>query len=487
MSLNLKSAFISGIFFTLLSRFVGNMSQVLIFIVLARLLTPEEFGLFAIVAVVVNIIVMLVTAGVSTLNIQLKSRTKSTYGDIFWIAQGLCLFFMIGLIFFTPVIALVLGQGLEFQKLLLMFGFTLFLSVANTVQISEATRLFEYRRVFKFTAIPSGFAGILACIGALYGCGVYSLIINIVLARLFSCICFQLGGIGVPRLSWDFHLIRKVFRFSASLILINLLEELSRGLLVLIAGTQSAASAGFLNVGRQIPMFASSIINATIVSVAFPIFSRLSEAEQDLNRAFCQTLFSLSLLLTPGIIMLVQHSEQIVIFVLGDQWAPSADFLKTFTVVYLTGFFPVLFTQVFNARGKPGEALNFNLLVRGGVLISIGMTYYLFYDLNLVVTVYLISHILSLLISSLWLVRRGIYKVQYLREDFFLITGAICVFVIASVSLKYALYAVDLYSYSNSPMITIAASFLYFFYVIKNKHPTIQELKTMNFKFRNKD
>lgn len=479
MSSELSEAVVGGTFFTLLSRLVGNLSQVLIFVLLARLLTPDEFGLFAVVGVVFNLIVLLVTAGVSTLNIQLTNRTESTYGDVFWMAQAVCFVFMMGLILFTPLIARALGQGLDFQYLLLIFGSTLFLSVANTVQISEATRLFEYRKIFMFTAIPSGVAGILACCSAFFGMGVYALIINLALARLLSCLCFHLGGVVWPSFSWDNDLIRKLIRFSASVSLTNLFEELSRGLLVFIAGMQSTALAGLLNVGRQIPMFASSTINATIVSVAFPVFSKLSETEHALNRAFCQTLFSITLLLTPIIIIMVQHAEEIVVLLLGDKWAPSADFLKVFAVVYLTGFFPVLFTQILNARGKPGGALIFNFLFRGAVLISIGVSHYVFSDFNLVMSVYLVSHIVGLLVLTSWLSRRHIYKAGHLFMDVLLLTGGVCVFFIATTFISCVISVVGIHFYFHSLLTSVLALLLYFLFVFKINHPKILQLKML--------
>jgi O-antigen/teichoic acid export membrane protein len=220
VSNNIKQELLSGVFYTALAKYIGIIVALVVSGVLARLLSPDDFGIVAIATVIIAFFGIFTDMGVSTAVVQHKTLTKEELSNIFsfTIWTGIC----ISLLFFIAswFIADYYGKDI-LRTLCQLLSVNLFFASANIVPGA----LFYRNKEFKFIAIRSfiiqiaGGAG--AVIAALYGAGLYALIINPILS---SILIFAISYQRYPqKLQFTLGLdtIRKIFSYSVYQFLFN--------------------------------------------------------------------------------------------------------------------------------------------------------------------------------------------------------------------------------------------------------------------------
>jgi O-antigen/teichoic acid export membrane protein len=276
--MSFKSSVITSLLWKFLERVGTQGVQFIVAIVLARLLSPADFGLIALVTVFVAIANVFVQSGLNTALIQKKDADNLDFSTVFYSCLTLACLLYILLFFGAPLIASFYNDLPELIPVIRVLGLMLPLGALNAVQEAYISRNMMFRKLFYRSVgaiIPSGCIGIIC---AYSGWGIWSLVVQQLSNSLFVCVIMWFTVKWRPSLSFSIERWRKLFSFGWKLLCSALLDTAYRNVRDLVIGKLfSPADLGYYNRGDQFPKLIIMNVNASIQSVLLPSFSTVQD------------------------------------------------------------------------------------------------------------------------------------------------------------------------------------------------------------------
>lgn len=358
---NLKQVALAGFAWQMLEKIGVNGIQFLIYIVLARLLTPKDFGIIALITAFISITDLLVNSGLGTALVQKSEIDEEDYLSIFYTSVFLALIFYFVLFIAAPIIAAFYNEPIIVMVLRTYAISSIFFAI-NGVQRSILQREMNFKRMFFINTIPVIISGIVAVVLAYTGWGVFSLVFNAVFSGFLSAVSFRLIMKWRPKLLFNIKKVKNMFSFGYKLLLANLLETANRSLFQLIVGKVfNNTTLGYYNNGRQIPSFISISIYSSINSVMFPIYSRSQNDINQLKSILRQSICLSNFIIFPIMGGLAAVAEPLVKLFLTDKWLPCVTYLQLFCVVYGLYHLQNINFMVISALGRTDIFLRYEI------------------------------------------------------------------------------------------------------------------------------
>lgn len=332
MASNIRKQLFSGVFYTALAKYSNIIISLIVAGILARLLSPDDFGVMAIATVIIAFFNLFTDMGISPAIVQHKSLTKHELSDIFsftvWTGIGMAILF-----FAASWIIADYYQSDILRTLCQLLSINLFFASANIVP--EA--LFYRNKEFKFIAIRS-FAiqligGTGAVIAALCGAGLYALIINPILS---SSLIFLISCRRYPqqlRFTLGLHALRKIFSYSLYQFMFNVINYFSRNLDKLLIGKyMGMSSLGYYEKSYRLMMLPLQNITQVITPVMHPIFSDYQNDKEKLVSSYERIVRFLAFIGLPLSVLLLFIAREVTLIIFGDQWIPSIPIFQILTL-----------------------------------------------------------------------------------------------------------------------------------------------------------
>lgn len=331
--MSLKREMLGGIFYTAISKYAGMVVQLVIVSALARLLTPDDFGIVAVATVLIAFFSIFSDLGISPAIVQHKELSSEDLSSIFsftfWsgllISGGFfCSSWWIASYYHSPVL----------RTICQILSIDLFFS---TLTIVPSALLYKNKR-FRFiafrTLLVQAGVGTLAVIAALTGAGLYALLITPVLSGI---ILFFIDYRQYPQrlhLTWGIPAIRKIFAFSFYQLLFNLINYFSRNLDKLLIGKHLGMTPlGYYEKSYRLMMLPLQYITHIISPVMHPIFSEFQHDLKFLSDAYLKVIRILALIGFPLSVFLWFTAREITLILFGQQWLAS---VPAFRILALT-------------------------------------------------------------------------------------------------------------------------------------------------------
>ncbi len=314
----------SGVFYTAIAKYAGIAVTLLVTAVLARLFTPEEFGIVNITTVIIAFFAIFSDLGIGPAIIQHKQLSSNDLSSIFsltiWSGAVMAAIFFAA----SGAIASFYDHSAIMENICRILAINLFFA---TINIVPNALIFKAKR-FQFVAIRSlavQFVGGAASISAAYaGAGIYALTIN----PIFSSVLLFAINYRENPLSWRLwpqrEAIAKVFSFSAYQFAFQVLNYFSRNLDKLLMGRfMSLRDLGYYDKSYRLMMLPLQNITFVISPVMHPIFSELQHDLHQLAAAYRKVVRLLAFIGLPLSVLLWFTAEELVLIVFGDQWLLS--------------------------------------------------------------------------------------------------------------------------------------------------------------------
>jgi len=343
--------------------------------VLARLLSPRDFGVVAVVTAVTGFVALFKDFGLGAVTIQRKEIHATEVSALFWInaATGLVL---VGI---TAALAPALAAFYEKPELL---NVTLALSgvfLLGGLGVQHQALLRRQMRFLALAAIEIGALAIGLTVGVLAargGAGFWALVYMHLTMEAVSLILTWTLCRWRPSRPGGFGAVRSMLGFGANLTGYNLLNYVARNLdKVLIGRVFGMAAAGLYDHAYRLLMLPLRQINAPATSVAISALSRLADEPDRYREAYFRFLDKIVLVTLPGVVFMIATSDWLVGIVLGPQWGGAA---TVFLVLGLTAIHqPVnqtagwLFITQNRSREQLGWGLISTVLIVGSILAGL--------------------------------------------------------------------------------------------------------------------
>jgi O-antigen/teichoic acid export membrane protein len=334
----IKSRAFSAVRWTTAGAVFRTFFQLLQVGILARLLEPEDYGLMALVSVVLGFAMVFADMGVNSAFVQRQDVTQEQRSSLFWLNIGVAIALTLVVFFCSPFIAGFFNDERLFP--VLQLASLTFVSIALGQQIkmnAEKELAFRPLVLIEMIAAIAGF--FVAVVAALYGLGVYALVlgtlINGAMVTILAWIILSRGW--RPMFRFRATDIRSFLGFGLALVSNNLINELNRSADLLVGGRAlSVSSLGVYSLPRQMVYHVQGVVNPIITRVGFPLIASVQTDIPKVRYIYLQTLNMCASTNAPLYIGVAFFSPEIVQIFLGDDWLSAADILR---LLAIWGFF----------------------------------------------------------------------------------------------------------------------------------------------------
>lgn len=349
---SLKQKTAQGLFWGLLSSGGTQLLNLIIGIFLARLLSPEEYGIVGMLLIFSLIAGNLQDSGFYTALINVKDIKHNDYNAVFWFNIGVSLTIYAVLFFCAPLIA-----AFYHQPCLVKLSRYVFLSIPISAALIVPTALLSRGLRVKEKAIVSLLAlmlsGLVGIIMAFKGFSYWSLATQQVLYILITCIGRYACARWCPTFSVDVTPIKRMFAFSYKVLITAVLTTINNNVLTVVFGRLFPASAvGNYTQANKWNTMANQLVANTVAQVAQPVFTRINDDDERERRVFGKMMRFTAFLAFPAMFGLALVAPQFILVTIGNKWLESIPLLQILCIGGAFIPFYTLFQNLFLSYGK---------------------------------------------------------------------------------------------------------------------------------------
>lgn len=360
--MSLKAKTISGVFWTSLQRFSAQFINLFVQIILARLLMPEDFGLIAMIQIVMTLGQTLIDNGMTSSLIRTKEPDERDYSTVFY--TNLCTSIIIYVLVFStaPFVAQFFEQPL-LTDLVRFYAISFIIQAFSAVQLARLTKQMKFK-LQMILQLPATFIGGITGVTMAYaGYGVWSLVaLNIVMTTTLT-ILLWIKTDWRPFLIFDWSSFKKHFKFGYKLTLSSLLTNLySESYSLIIGKLFSSSQLGLYKQANSLRMFPVSNVTSALHKVTYPLFSEVQDDNERLKRIFKKITFLVFFTTTPIMLLAIVIAEPLFRLLLTDKWLAAVPYFQILCVAAL--FYPLSIynLNIISAKGLSGLHLKLEII-----------------------------------------------------------------------------------------------------------------------------
>lgn len=337
--MNLKQTTFSAVRWTSFAMVGNTLLQLAQIAILARLLTPSDFGLIAMVMAIMAFVQVLSDLGVSNAIIHYQDITQSQLSSLYWLNVCVGFGLMLTIMILSYPISTLLFKQPDLQPLLMLLSFTVLLTAAGQqlrVMAEKALR-FSVLAKIELTCVLFGF---FTAIGwALVSPSVYALLAGTMVSEAIKSLllwCFATQG-WRPTCRLKLGEIQHFLKFGAYIMANNFINSVNMQADVLIAGRLfPAVSVGLYSAPRNLSLKIAGAINPVVSRVGLPLMAQAQHDKTFLKTVYLKTMRMTASINFPIYLALGVFSNEIITLVLGPRWHDSAQLL---TLLAIWGMF----------------------------------------------------------------------------------------------------------------------------------------------------
>lgn len=319
-----------GIIWTSGEKLLTQLVQFILGIIIARLITPQEYGVLGIVLVFINVAQVFIDSGLGSALIYRnnldKEDTQTTFSFNFVVSIGLCILLFVSSPFVEDFFELVgLSSYLRIASLILVFNSFVIVPTC----ILKVKQNFKAISLANFTStLISGIVGVWM---AYEGQGVWSLIIQHLLRSALLMLFITIQCRWLPNFSFYRKSFEGLWKYSANLLTSHTLTKVvEEGVSFIIGKSLTPYNLGLFTRGLQFASLPNGIVGSVLANVMFPTLSSYKDDEQLFYQTYRKSIIVQSILIPPIYIGLAIISEPLVYLLLGEKWRDVVPVLQVF-------------------------------------------------------------------------------------------------------------------------------------------------------------
>ena len=396
--MSLKALASVGALWVALERFGQQILQVALFIILARLLSPDDFGLVAMLVIFFAIAQSFVDSGMGQALIREDEITTDDRTTVFYTNLIIAVLFYFILYVFAPSIANFYDQP-ELINLTRFMGLAVIFFGLTVVQRAELTQLLNFK-VQALAQVPAMFlSGMVSVILAFKGYGVWALAFQYVLLAMLSSVFLWVFRPVKLNTKWSKESFIRLFSFGYKLLLSGLLNTVYMHIYKLVIGKFFAASIlGYFTQAKKMEELVGKNLSTIIEKVTYPLLSKSKNEPERLKRGYREIVLVSSFVIFPSMIGLIILAEPIIHFVLGPQWLPAVPMLRIVCLSGLLYHLHAINLNILKVQGRSDLFLKLEILKK--VIVTIAIVIGLQFGLYGLLIGQVISSYISLIINS---------------------------------------------------------------------------------------
>lgn len=372
---NLKGKVVGGLAWVFGERILAQLVSTVVTIILARLLTPEHYGMISIVTVFITFCNVFVTSGFGNALVQKKNADSLDFDTAFGLSFGLSWILYAGLFFAAPAIARFYEMPL-LNPVLRIMGLRLPLASFNTIQQAHVQRSMNFKKFFLVTVGGTAISGVVGIIMAYAGFGVWALVAQYLSNTVFSTIFLFAVCTWRPHPRFSVESAKATWNFGWKVLATNLVATLESDIRSLIVGKVfGSADLAYYDQGRKYPSLLVTNISSSIDSVMLSAYSKEQDDRQKVLSMLRRSIRIGVYILAPILLGFAAVSEPFVKLLLTEKWLPAVPFMQVFCLTFITRPLESSSRQALLAIGKSGAVLvvstAINVVALLGTLVAV--------------------------------------------------------------------------------------------------------------------
>ena len=289
-------------------------------IVLARLLTPEDYGLIGIIGIFTSIFNIILDSGLNTALIRKESVNHEDYCTVFFTNLVLSLVLTLILFFGAPIIADFFKRQ-ELVPLVRVMSFVLIINAFSIVQHARLTRRIDFKTQTKISLISHISSGIIGIVMALTECGVWALVAQQLSSRLLRTVLLWLYNKWMPTLVFSWKSFKALFGFSWKLLVASVISVLSSQLYQGVIGKcYNPATLGQYTRASQYVHLGASTVGDVVLHVSLPVMSSIQNDNERLLRGYRKIIKTTMLVTFIIMFGMLACAKSLVLVLIGEKW-----------------------------------------------------------------------------------------------------------------------------------------------------------------------
>lgn len=332
---NVKGMAVHGVMWTMVEKYSGQIIQFAISVILARILTPDEYGLIGMLAVFMGISNVFIDGGFSAALIQLKDRSGRDVSTVFYINVAMALLIYAALALSAPAIAGFYAQP-SLTPIVRVYCLTLIINaLASTSQTLLAIDI-DFKTTTKISLTAALISGAIGVAMAYGGWGVWALVWQSLASAVISCTLSFWFVRWWPKEGFSTDSFRRLFSFSSKLFVATLISAVYDNFFgVLIGKKFSSAALGFYNRAYQFNQLLNNNVTSVLGRVSYPLLSKIQNEDERLMGIYRRYIQISAFLTFPLLLLLCGVAKPLILLLLTDKWAPSIILLQVLTLGFM--------------------------------------------------------------------------------------------------------------------------------------------------------
>lgn len=358
----LRSKTLFGVLWSAVERFSLQGVQFVINIIMARLLLPSDYGMIAMLVILIQVSQIFIDGGFTNALIQRKDRTEIDFSTVFYFNIFISLFLYFLIFISAPWIA----EFYRMPELILVtrvITLNFIFSSLSAIHRIKLTIDVDFKTQSKISLISAVSSGVLGICMAYWGFGVWALVFQSLLNNLLLTILFYFFYRWRPLLSFSMSSFKRLFSFGSKLLMSSLIHSVYYNLYSIVIGRRfSAIDLGYYTRAEQFAIFPSANVNAVISRVTFPILSSIQDDNERLTQAYRKYIRLASYLIFPLMVGLAVLAKPLIILLLTEKWIGIVILLQILCFDWMFDHLSGINLNLLYVKGRSDLALRLELI-----------------------------------------------------------------------------------------------------------------------------
>ena len=400
MADNLKQKTIGGLFWSFTDNFAKLGVQFVVGIILARILSPREFGLVGMLTIFIAVSRTFVDSGFGRALIRKKDCTNDDYSTVFYFNLLVALLLYAILFLSANAISSFFNEP-QLVPLVKVLGLSIVINSIGIIQQTILTQQVNFKVQASVTFISSFGSGIIAIALAILGFGVWSLVALNLSRLVLKSSLLWIWSIWKP--SWIFSLesFRELFSFGSKLMVSSLIDTVYQNVYLIVIGKYfSAVELGFYSRADQFRKLPSQNILTVINRVSYPVLSLIQDKPDRLKTNYQKLIRSTMFITFMLMLGMAAVAKPMIFALIGEKWEASVVYLQLLCFVGM--FFPLqaLNLNMLNVKGRSDLFLKLEIIKKivAVPVILIGI----FWGIKFMILGMIVNNIIAYFLNSFY-------------------------------------------------------------------------------------
>lgn len=372
MADDLKNKTVKGVSWSFAEQFLTRGFNLVIGIILARLLSPTDFGLVGMLGIFIAISQLFIDGGLASALIREKNPSEKDFSTVYIVNMTLGVVFYFLLFFSAPLIADFYHQPL-LRNLLRATALILVINPLASIHNTLLVIRVDFRSKMIISVANSLIAGTVGILCAYKGLGPWALVGQSITSAIVATLLTLAFVRWMPRLVFSKDSFRRLFSYSSRLLGSQLIQTIYTNVYPLIIGKKYTASdVGYFSRAGQFPNMTSTAFTSAMSQVAFPIMSQIQDDNERLISVYEKYIQVFCFLTFPVLMGLCGCARPLTSFLLTDKWLPCVPLMQIICFSYLPTGIAQLNLNLFYVKGRSDLVLRMEIIKKAlmfGVLI----------------------------------------------------------------------------------------------------------------------